>query len=50
MAYEAHYDELVDIVSISLNTPYAEKHNQMCRPVYGLSAFDALIEFSKNVK
>lgn len=49
LAYEPRYDELVDIVSISFNTPSAEKHNEMCRPVYGLSAFDTLIEFYKNI-
>lgn len=46
----ALYTDAFDTVSISLNTSSAEKYDEMCRPVYGLSAFDAIINFAKNVK
>lgn len=44
------YRDAFDTVSVSLNTPDAERYVSMCRPVYGLSAFDALLKFCKNVK
>ena len=43
--YEGAFDE----VSISLNTPNSSKYVEMCHPVYGNSAFSALITFAKNV-
>ena len=43
------YGGAFDTVSVSLNTPSAEKYNEMCHPVYGLSAHEALISFAKNV-
>lgn len=44
------YKDAFDTVSISLNTPSAEKYEAMCHPVYGKEAFYALIDFAKNVK
>ena len=44
--YEGAFDE----VSISLNTPSADKYNEICHPVYGKEAFYALLDFAKNVK
>ena len=44
--YEGAFDE----VSISLNTPSAEKYLEICRPVYKKEAYYALIDFAKNVK
>ncbi len=44
------YDGAFDTVSISLNAGTAEEYVEMCHPVYGKSAFDAIIEFAKNVK
>jgi len=41
---------LIDVVSISLNTPNAKKYNDICHPVYKEKAFPALISFAKNVK
>ena len=40
----------IDVVSISLNTPSAEKYEDICHPVYKEKAFPALIDFAKNVK
>lgn len=37
-----------DTVSVSLNTPSAEKYVEICHPVYGAAAFAALVEFAKN--
>ena len=39
-----------DAVSISLNTPDADKYCKICLPVYGEMAFHSLLEFARNVK
>ena len=44
------YEGAFDTVSISLNTPNPDKYNEICKPVYRNKAFDAIIEFAKNVK
>ena len=44
------YENLFDTVSISLNATTAEKYDEMCHPVYHLSAFPAILTFAKNVK
>lgn len=43
------YEGAFDTVSISLNTPNADKYVEICHPVYKKDAFFALIEFAKNV-
>lgn len=43
------YSGAFDSVSISLNASTKEKYYEMCHPVYGISTFDAVIEFAKNV-
>lgn len=44
------YADAFDSVSVSLNAPNAESYEDMCRPVYGLEAFDAILSFVKKVK
>lgn len=44
------YADCFDTVSISLNAPNATKYDEMCHPVYHLSAFPAILTFAKNVK
>ena len=44
------YEGAFDTVSISLNTPSAEKYVEICHPRHGIKAFDALLTFAKNVK
>ncbi len=44
------YKDAFDVVSVSLNTPSADKYVEMCHPVYGKEAFTALIDFAKDVK
>ena len=44
------YEGAFDIVSISLNTPTAEKYQNICHSVYGEKSFDALLKFAANVK
>ncbi|MCD8391300.1 MAG: TIGR04100 family radical SAM protein [Firmicutes bacterium] len=44
------YAGLVNIVSISLNTPNPERYLELTRSKFGIGSFDALIEFAKNVK
>ena len=44
------YEGAFDIVSISLNTPTAEKYQAICHSVYGEKSFDALLQFAGNVK
>ena len=43
------YKDAFDVVSISLNTPNADKYVEMCHPVYHKAAFDTLLTFAKNV-
>ena len=43
------YKDAFDVVSISLNTPDADKYVEMCHPVYHKAAFDALLTFARNV-
>ena len=44
------YEGAFDIVSISLNTPTAERYQQICHSVYGEKSFDALLRFAGAVK
>lgn len=44
------YEGAFDIVSISLNTPTAERYQQICHSVYGEKSFDALLRFAGEVK
>ena len=44
------YEGAFDIVSISLNTPTAEKYQALCHSVYGEKSFDSLLAFAGRVK
>lgn len=44
------YEGAFDIVSVSLNTPTAERYQQICHSVFGEAAFDALLTFVGEVK
>lgn len=39
--------ENIDIISVSLNAPTAEKYLALSRPAFGLKSFDAMIDFTK---
>ena len=41
---------LVDIVSISLNTPNRERYLELTRSKFGIESFDAILRFAENVK
>ena len=41
---------LIDVVSISLNTPDADSYDRLCHSDYGPSAFDALIAYAADCK
>lgn len=41
------FKDVIDTVSISLNTANAESYEKLCLPVYGKKAYEALIEFGK---
>ena len=43
------YAGAFDTVSISLNTPNADRYVEICHPVYNKEAFYALVKFAKNV-
>ena len=43
------YRDAFDTVSISLNSATADGYSDMCRPVYGKTAFDSILTFAKNV-
>ena len=44
------YEGAFDSVSISLNTPTAEKYQALCHSIYGEKSFDALLSFAGRVK
>ena len=44
------FDGLIDIVSISLNTPDKERYLELTRNKFGIDSFDAMLNFAKNVK
>ena len=44
------YAGCFDTVSISLNSPTAEGYDKICHSRFGLSAFDAILNFAKEVK
>ena len=44
------YEGAFDVVSISLNTPTAERYQEICHSVYGKESFDALLAFAGEVK
>ena len=39
-----------DSVSVSLNGKNAKEYDECCHSVYGLAAFDAILDFAKNVR
>lgn len=39
--------DYIDTISISLNAPDAEKYDAVCHSKFGLRAFDAMIEYTK---
>lgn len=41
---------LIDIVSISLNTPNRERYLELTRNKFGIDSFDAMLRFAANVK
>lgn len=41
---------LIDIISISLNAPDAERYLELTNAVFGISAFDALLDFAEECK
>lgn len=45
----SEFSGLVDTVSISLNASTAEKYNKICKPIYGESAFEEMLDFTKKV-
>ena len=44
------YRSVFDKISISLNTPSAKRYVELCHPVFGESAYPAILSFAKNVK
>ena len=44
------FRDAFDVVSISLNASNSEKYVDICQPVFKNRAFNAIIEFAKNVK
>jgi TatD family-associated radical SAM protein len=44
------FEGLIDIVSISLNTPNRERYLELTRSKFGIESFDAMLRFAGNVK
>lgn len=40
----------IDMVSVSLNAPTAEKYNEVTRPKFGIDSFQCMLEFAKECK
>jgi TatD family-associated radical SAM protein len=43
------FEGLIDSISISLNTPSAEKYLELTRNIFGLKSFEAMLTFASNV-
>lgn len=39
---------LIDSVSISMNSASAEEYDTLCKPVFGINAYNAMLEFGKH--
>ncbi len=46
----ALFHGLVDTISISLNTPKAERYLELTRSKFGIQSFEAMLSFAKKVK
>lgn len=44
------FEGKVDTISISLNTPSAQRYYELTRSRFGIESFDKMLEFAKNVK
>lgn len=44
------YEGVFDAVSISLNSPFAAKYQEICKSVYGEEAFYAILSLAKKLK
>lgn len=47
---EAEFDGLIDVISISLNTPNKEKYHEIVRSRFGEASFDAMLSFAKEAQ
>lgn len=45
-----YFKGIIDRVNVSLNAPTQDEYFDVCRPVFGENAFDALIDFAKKCK
>lgn len=45
-AFFPRFEHLIDCVSVSLNAPDAQGYAELCEPVYGQKAFDAMLAFT----
>ncbi|MBK5254088.1 MAG: TIGR04100 family radical SAM protein [Peptostreptococcaceae bacterium] len=41
---------VIDSVSVSLNTASAEAYNDLCHPEFGIKSYQAMLDFTKDVK
>ncbi len=44
------FEGLIDVVSISLNTPNRERYYEITRNKFGIDAFDGMLDFARTVK
>ena len=44
------FEGLVDMVSISLNSPDPEEYLKLCRPTFGLKSWQAMVDFATSCK
>ncbi len=41
---------VIDAVSVSLNQSDAQKYNDLCHPKFGIESYDAMLDFTREVK
>lgn len=44
------FEGVIDSVSISLNTPDAEKYNELTQSKFGINAFSGMVDFARKVR
>ena len=44
------FDGVIDTVSVSLNAASAEEYDKTCKSIYGIRAYEIMLDFAKKAK